>query len=72
MTVMAIGTFKDYIGADWSYDTIESKGYIKGKLIRLNFFDETSAEPHKQGMHSEDYHVINAISGELDKGVYIQ
>lgn len=59
MTVMAIGTMSNYIGNTWSYNGIESKGYIKGQLIRL---DDTV----------EDFHLINAISGELNKGVYIK
>lgn len=68
MTVMAIGRINDYIGNSWSYTyvdetgttrTITSKGYIKGKIIRLDNI-------------GEDYHIINAISGELDKGVYIE
>lgn len=59
MTVMAIGKIKDYIGNTWSYGNIVSKGYIKGKLIRLDDINE-------------DFHMVNAISGELNKGVYIQ
>lgn len=59
MTVMRIGTMSEFIGNDWSYGTIESKGYIKGKLIRLETVED-------------DYHIINALSGELDKGVYIK
>ena len=39
-------------------DFLQSEpSYIKGKLIRLEI--------------AEDYHLVNAISGELDKGVYI-
>ena len=67
MTVMAIGKINEYINNSWSYNDIESKGYIKGQLIRLELPIE-----HKEGLHSEDYHVINAISGELYKGVYIK
>jgi outer membrane lipoprotein SlyB len=59
MSVGAIGTIRNYIGNSWSYNNIESKGYIKGKLIRL---ENTT----------EDYHIVNAISGELYKGVYIK
>ena len=57
MTVGVIGKFSDYLENDWSYDDITDKGYIKGQLIRLEGLDD-------------DYHVINAISGELNKGVY--
>ena len=58
MTVMRIGQISQFAGNVWNYKQIESKGYIKGKLIRL------------EGIN-EDYHVINAIAGELNKGVYI-
>jgi outer membrane lipoprotein SlyB len=58
MTVMAIGKIKDYIGNSWSYNDISSKGYIKGKLIRLETIED-------------DYHIINELSNELNKGVYI-
>lgn len=59
MTVMRIGTMNEFIGNSWSYNGIESQGYIKGKLIRLETIED-------------DYHVINALSGELDKGVFIK
>ena len=59
MTVMAIGKIKDYINNNWSYGNITSKGYIKGKLIRIENFND-------------DFHMINAISEEINKGVYIQ
>lgn len=59
MTVMRIGTMNEFINNKWSYNGIQSQGYIKGKLIRL-----TGVE--------EDYVIVNAISGELDKGVFIQ
>lgn len=67
MTLGVIGKMNDYIDNSWSYGDIESQGYIKGKLIRLDF-----PINHKQKLHSEDFHVINAISGELNKGVYIK
>lgn len=72
MTVMRIGVMNEFIGNTWSYEDITSQGYIKGKLIRLNFVDEDIDEPHKAGVHSEDYHVVNAIADELNKGVYIK
>lgn len=59
MTVMAIGKIKDYINNSWSYGDITSKGYIKGQLIRLDSIDE-------------DFHLINSISSELNKGVYLK
>lgn len=60
MTVMRIGTMNEFIGNTWSYQDIKSKGYIKGKLIRL------------EELIGDDYHIVNALSGELDKGVFIQ
>ena len=59
MTTMRIGTINEFIDNDWSYQDIESKGYIKGKLIRLDTIND-------------DYHIVNALSGELDKGVFIE
>ena len=67
MSVGAIGTIGNYIGNTWSYNNIESKGYIKGQLIRMEFPAE-----HKSNLHAEDYRIVNAISGELYKGVYIK
>lgn len=58
MTVMAIGKLKDYVGNIWSYNDITSKGYIKGSLIRLDIND--------------DFHLLNEISNEIYKGVYLQ
>ena len=57
MTVMAIGKISDYLGNNWTYNGISSKGYIKGKIIRLN-------------IPGQDFHLINEISGEIFKGVY--
>lgn len=59
MTVMAIGKIRDYINNEWSYGDITSKGYIKGKLIRIENMDD-------------DFHIVNAISAEINKGVYIR
>lgn len=59
MSVGVIGTMNQFIQNSWSYNGIESKGYIKGQLIRLETIDD-------------DYHIVNAIAGELNKGVYIQ
>jgi hypothetical protein len=63
MTVGVIGTIGEYIGNSWSYwnnktqSYITDKGYIKGQLIRLDDF-------------GEDYHVVNELAGEFNKGVY--
>lgn len=63
MSVGVIGYINDYINNGWSYTinnkTIESKGYIKGQLIRLEGTED-------------DYHIVNSLSGELNKGVYIK
>lgn len=59
MTVGVIGKIIEYIENDWSYTlngtTILNKGYIKGKLIRLE---------------NENFRIVNAIADELYKGVY--
>lgn len=57
MTVMAIGTISPYIDNTWSYGNIESKGYIKGRLIRIENV-------------TDDFHLTNAIADELYKGAY--
>ena len=57
MSVYIIGKPSTYVSNKWTYDNIESKGYLKAKLIRL---------PNA----GESYRIINEISGELDKGAY--
>ena len=57
MSVGKIGKIKDYIQNTWSYGDITSKGYIKGKVIRL------------EGIN-EDTHYINELANEINKGVY--
>ena len=61
MTTMVIGKIVDYI-TNWTIDfngkTYSSKGYIKCQLIRMEGIED-------------DYHIINSIAGELNKGVYI-
>ena len=68
MTIGVIGNIKDYINNTWEYNynddnnfvqTIKSQNYIKGKIIRLDTIDE-------------DFHIVNSIALELDKGVYIK
>lgn len=59
MTVGVIDKIRNYIDNSWSYGDITSKGYIKGQLIRLETIED-------------DYHIVNALSGELNKGVFIQ
>ena len=62
MTVMAIGTINEYKDNTWEYNGIKSKGYIKGQLIRIERIDEII----------EDFHLINALASELNKGVYFE
>ena len=61
MTVETTGKIIDYLDNSWSCningEEITDKGYIKGKLIRL------------EGLN-DDTHVLNAIADELYKGVY--
>ena len=60
MTTMVIGKMEDYIGNNsWEYRGITDKGYIKGQLIRF-----------EDGY--EDFHLVNSIAEELNKGVYIK
>ena len=59
MTTMVIGTINDYKDNQWSYNNVESQGYIKGKLIK--FINEDI-----------NFTIVNALSNELYKGVYIK
>ena len=58
MTVGRIGTINDYKNNNWSYGDINSKGYIKGKLIRLETIEDTN--------------YLNEIASEIYKGVFIK
>lgn len=57
MSVGAIGTIKEYLSNNWSYNNIESKGYIKGEIIRIENLDD-------------EFHLLKSISDEIYKGVY--
>lgn len=57
MSVGAIGTIKEYLNNNWSYNNIESKGYIKGEIIRIENLDD-------------EFHLLKSISDEIYKGVY--
>lgn len=59
MTVMRIGTINDFVQNSWSYSDIVAKNYIKGKIIRM-----------EKTYH--DTHLFNAISDELNKGMYFE
>ena len=60
MTVMTIGKIYDYIPNSWSYGNITDKGYIKGKIIRLN--DDKIDDAHLQA----------TIIEEINKGWYFK
>lgn len=55
MTVMRVGTLNEFINYK-----IHDLDYFKGKLIRLELGDR-----------AEDFHIVNQISAELNKGVFI-
>ena len=55
MTVMRIGTINEFIL--YKKNDLD---YFKGKLIRLDL-----------GEQAEDFHIVNQISAELNKGVFI-
>lgn len=57
MTIMAIGKIKDYINK-----TTEDRTYVKGQLIQFV----------SSAIEAEDYHIINTIASEINKGVYIK
>lgn len=58
MTIGVIGKINDYTGIEWSYAGIESRGFIKGRIIKLNDF-------------MGDAHEALDLKQEFQKGVYI-
>lgn len=58
MSVGVIDKPISYIGNEWSYGDIQDKGYIKCKLIKL------------EGEQATDFHLVNMLGEELNKGVY--
>lgn len=68
MTVMRIGTLNEFIlnKTDAGKYAPVGRNYFKGKLVNLEF-------PMENGNYTktEDYHIINALSAELYKGLYI-
>lgn len=61
MTVMVIGKISDYLNPQYNFIELSDgsrKSYIKGKII--NFVDI-----------DEDFHILNEIASEINKGVYI-
>lgn len=64
MTVGRIDSIINYINNNWEYDisteeVITDQGYIKAKIIRIDGI-------------ADDFHLLNAISDELNKGVYFK
>ena len=57
MTVGVIGQVQEYAFNTWSYKNIVSRNFVKCRLIRLEDI-------------KDDTHLIDAISNELNKGVY--
>ena len=64
MTTMRIGKISDFINNDWSYtinnQTIKSKNYIKGQIIRL------------EDVNCDDFHIANEIANEVFKGAFYE
>ena len=58
MTVGVIGKINDYTGIGWSYEGIQSRGFIKGRIIKLDGF-------------TGDAHEALDLKQEFQKGVYI-
>ena len=64
MTVGRIDSIINYINNNWEYavstdEVITDQGYIKAKIIRIDGI-------------ADDFHLLNAISDELNKGVYFK
>lgn len=59
MTVMRIGTIREFINNNWTYNGITSRNYIKAQLIHIHSLDN-------------EYHVVNTLSKELNKGIYFR
>ena len=59
MTVGVIDQVQNYINNNWSYKFIEDKGYIKGRVIRIDSIQD-------------DFHLYTAISDEMFKGGYFK
>lgn len=59
MTVGVIGQIQNYAFNTWSYKDIVSRNFVKCRLIRLEDV-------------KDDAHTLDAISNELNKGVYFE
>ena len=64
MTTMRVGKIRDFINNEWSYtinnQTIKSKNYIKGQIIRL------------EDVNCDDFHMANEIANEVFKGAFYE
>lgn len=58
MSVGIVDKVENYLGNTFTYGDITDKGYIKGKLIRIDI--------------SDDYHLVQDIADELNKGWYFK
>ena len=58
MTCNSLGQIVNYINNSWSYNNIKDRGYIEADIIYIDIEDDT--------------HLANAISEELQKGVYFK
>lgn len=58
MTCNSLGQIVNYITNSWSYNNIKDRGYIEADIIYIDIEDDT--------------HMANAISEELQKGVYFK
>lgn len=62
MSVMTIGKISEYLNSPWEIEIgsekIKSLSYIKCKIIKTNSGD--------------DFHIINEIASELNKGIFIK
>lgn len=58
MSVGIVDKVENYLGNTFTYGDITDKGYIKGKLIRIDI--------------SDDYHLVQDIADELDRGWYFK
>ena len=58
MTAELVGNIINYIYNQWSYDEVIDRGFIRATIIKIDIEDDT--------------HLANAISEELQKGVYFK
>lgn len=59
MTLGIIDTLANYINNFWSFNGIEDRGFIKGKIIKVDGF-------------AQDSHELTSLDEELQKGLYFK